>query len=167
MAIDKIQSESINLADTFAFTGTVTGAGGVNTPFFHAYMGANQTISNTTRTILQFNTERWDTASGFDTGTYSYTIPSGQGGYWIMYLRGRFTLNNTFRMSASFRVNNTDIEFGNSQHQSTETGFQLFSQMNLSAGDVIKTTIYQDRGGNEIVEGGATLSEFSGFKLIQ
>jgi hypothetical protein len=29
MAIDKIQSESINLADTFAFTGTVTGAGGV------------------------------------------------------------------------------------------------------------------------------------------
>jgi len=27
MAIDKIQSESINLADTFAFTGTVSGAG--------------------------------------------------------------------------------------------------------------------------------------------
>ena len=26
MAIDKIQAESINLADTFAFTGTVTGA---------------------------------------------------------------------------------------------------------------------------------------------
>ena len=25
MAIDKIQAESINLADTFAFTGTVTG----------------------------------------------------------------------------------------------------------------------------------------------
>jgi hypothetical protein len=29
MAIDKIQSESINLADTFAFTGTVSGAGGI------------------------------------------------------------------------------------------------------------------------------------------
>ena len=28
MAIDKIQAESINLADTFAFTGTVTGAQG-------------------------------------------------------------------------------------------------------------------------------------------
>ena len=28
MAIDKIQAESINLGDTFAFTGTVTGAGG-------------------------------------------------------------------------------------------------------------------------------------------
>jgi len=29
MAISKIQSESINLADTFAFTGTVSGAGGI------------------------------------------------------------------------------------------------------------------------------------------
>ena len=29
MAIDKIQSESINLADTFAFSGTVTGVGGI------------------------------------------------------------------------------------------------------------------------------------------
>jgi len=28
MALSKIQSESLNLADTFAFTGTVTGAGG-------------------------------------------------------------------------------------------------------------------------------------------
>jgi len=27
MALSKIQSESINLADTFAFTGTVSGAG--------------------------------------------------------------------------------------------------------------------------------------------
>ena len=34
MAIDKIQSESINLADNFAFTGTVTGAGGDNKPAF-------------------------------------------------------------------------------------------------------------------------------------
>ena len=28
MALSKIQSESINLADTFAFSGTVSGAGG-------------------------------------------------------------------------------------------------------------------------------------------
>ena len=36
MAITKIQSESLNLADTYDFTGTVTGAGGVNTPAFYA-----------------------------------------------------------------------------------------------------------------------------------
>ena len=37
MAITKIQSESMNLADTYAFTGTVTGAGESNTPSFKAY----------------------------------------------------------------------------------------------------------------------------------
>ena len=44
MAIDKIQSESINLADNFAFTGTVTGAGDtdVNTG---SYFGAFKLIS--------------------------------------------------------------------------------------------------------------------------
>ena len=34
MAIDKIQSESINLADNFAFTGTVTGAAANTTSAF-------------------------------------------------------------------------------------------------------------------------------------
>ena len=34
MAITKLQAEALNLADTYAFTGTVTGAGGDNTPFF-------------------------------------------------------------------------------------------------------------------------------------
>ena len=46
MAIDKIQSESINLADNFAFTGTVSGAGGVMTPAFHAYLSADQNVNH-------------------------------------------------------------------------------------------------------------------------
>ena len=45
MAIDKIQSESINLADNFAFTGTVTGAGGVNTPAFLLKQTSQTTMS--------------------------------------------------------------------------------------------------------------------------
>ena len=44
MAITKIQSESLNLADTYAFTGTVTGAGGgkINQVLF------NDAVVNTT-----------------------------------------------------------------------------------------------------------------------
>mgnify|MGYP003130270075 CR=1 FL=1 len=167
MSLSKIQSESINLADNFAFTGTVTGAGGVNTPFFHAYMGANQTIANTTTTTVAFNTERWDTASGFDTSAYTYTIPSGQGGYWIMNFKILFRLNNTYRQAGYFNVNGSDREGLQTHHQTTDNGFILTAQMNLSAGDVIKTTMYQDRGGNEELLGSSTFSEFSGFKLIE
>ncbi len=34
MALTKIESEGLLLSDNFAFTGTVTGAGGANTPAF-------------------------------------------------------------------------------------------------------------------------------------
>ena len=61
MAITKIQSESLNLADTYDFTGTVTGAGGVNTPAFFAELGSTQTgVSDDTFTKVTFNNESFD-----------------------------------------------------------------------------------------------------------
>ena len=82
MAIDKIQSESINLADTFAFTGTVTGAGGTNTPTFHAYLSSDQSIANSTQTLIQFNTEAFDSAGAYNTSTYKFT-PQTAGKYVV------------------------------------------------------------------------------------
>ena len=84
MAIDKIQSESINLADTFAFTGTVTGAGGANTPAFEAYLGGSggQSVSDNTVTLVQANTEVYDTDSAYDTSTYRFT-PQTAGKYLV------------------------------------------------------------------------------------
>ena len=55
MAITKIQSESLNLADTYDFTGTVTGAGGDNKPCFQAFAATAQTISSNTFTKIQFD----------------------------------------------------------------------------------------------------------------
>ena len=60
MAIDKIQSESINLADNFSFTGTVTGAGGDNKPTFFAYRSSNQSINDDTATRINFDAELFD-----------------------------------------------------------------------------------------------------------
>ena len=57
MAIDKIQAEGINLADTFAFTGTVTGAG-------------NLTLLNTT--TLSSSTSA--TLQGLMTGYDNYLV---------------------------------------------------------------------------------------------
>jgi len=48
MAITKIQSESLNLADTYAFTGTVTGAGGItNAQLFYHTAGTSLSSSYT------------------------------------------------------------------------------------------------------------------------
>ena len=48
MALSKIQSESINLADTYAFTGTVTGAGGGKVLQFKQFTSSTAISSSTT-----------------------------------------------------------------------------------------------------------------------
>ena len=83
MAIDKIQSESINLADNFAFTGTVTGAGGTMTPAFNVYISSGYTVSDNTSTKVQFNTEILDTDSKFDVSNYRFT-PTIAGKYFFI-----------------------------------------------------------------------------------
>jgi hypothetical protein len=84
MAITKIQSESLNLADTYAFTGTVTGAGGVNTPAFEAYLSSTQNMGgNNTWTKVQFNSEVYDTAGNYDNSTNYRFTPTTAGKYFV------------------------------------------------------------------------------------
>jgi len=93
MAITKIQSESLNLADDFAFTGTITGAGGVNTPAFEATLsGGNQTISNNVATKVQFNNEIFDTDGKYDNSTNYRFTPGVAGKYFVYVVIGTNTL---------------------------------------------------------------------------
>ena len=85
MAITKIQSESLNLADDFAFTGTVTGAGGVNTPIVSARLSSNTNVTDAVWSKIQFDTEEIDTNSAYDNTTnYRFTVPSGQAGKYLV-----------------------------------------------------------------------------------
>ena len=61
--------------------------GATNTPAFLTKMSSAQTIANSADATLQFNSisDGFDTDSGFNTGTYTYTIPSGKGGKYFMY----------------------------------------------------------------------------------
>ena len=71
---------------TITNSGTATGFGGDNTPSFSARLNADQTLSDNSYTKIVFNTEVYDTDSGYDTSTGRYTIPSGKGGkYSISY----------------------------------------------------------------------------------
>ena len=64
---------------------TQTGVGGVNTPSFSAYDASNQTIPNTTYTLLEFDTKSFDTDSAYNTSTYKFTVPSGKGGKYYLF----------------------------------------------------------------------------------
>ena len=94
MAIDKIQSESINLADNFAFTGTVTGAGESNAPYFQAYLSSNQTgVNDNTYTKIQFNTETHDSANAYDNSS-NYRFTPQTAGKYFCYAQLRLTAHN-------------------------------------------------------------------------
>ena len=87
MAIDKIQAESINLADTFAFTGTVSGTP-TSPSFKNIIINGNMSIaqrgtstSGVTTTDGYYACDRWYTQT--DTGTWTISqstdVPTGQG----------------------------------------------------------------------------------------
>tara|TARA_S200002703_G_scaffold156553_1_gene162438 strand:- start:29 stop:553 length:525 start_codon:yes stop_codon:yes gene_type:complete len=109
MAIDKIQSESINLADTFAFTGTVTGAGESNLPYFSAYITSNQTgITNDTQTKMAMDNVLQN-GSDYNTSTYRFT-PTTAGKFYLYSVVHLVSLDNTLSgISANIRKNGSMI----------------------------------------------------------
>ena len=70
-----------------------TPAGGTNTPAFEATIGT-QSIANNTATVMQYNTENFDTDSCYDTTTYKFT-PNVAGKYFV-YAKFRFDTGTDF-----------------------------------------------------------------------
>jgi len=60
-----------------------TGTLGIAGPAFSAYQSSAQTISNSTWTKLQFQTEEWDTANCFDSTTNYRFTPNVAGYYQV------------------------------------------------------------------------------------
>jgi len=68
---------------TITNNGTQTGFGGTNTPAFFAYRsGSNQSMPNAAVTVIQMNSEVYDTDSAYDTSTYRFT-PQTAGKYLL------------------------------------------------------------------------------------
>ena len=168
MAITKLQAESLNLADTYAFTGTVTGAGGVNNPAFEVKATSNQTISTGTQTTMTFDSEVFDTDNAF--ASNQFTVPTGKGGRYFFY----FNLGYTNPNSSNFRiiyliVNGSGVkEFQYNNIAGTALIMQGQATQTLSAGDVVKLDWYQNSGSNlttNAISGGGCF--FGGYKIIE
>jgi len=111
MAIDKIQSESINLADNFAFTGTVTGAGGI-TVVDTWRISANASGTG----YLTANWERDDTygnaliGTGMSQSSGEFTFPST--GIYKINFGSRFTRDT----ATPFAVGQIEVTTNNSSY---------------------------------------------------
>jgi len=164
---DTINATQLDETANYDFTGTVTGAGGTNAPFFKAYMSANQAVSNTTSTTVAFDQTSFDTASSFNTATYKYIIPTGYGGKWLftfMIRKENFLPTRSLAVLFADSTELQDIENGGYTDYGGASGSAI---VNVSAGQAIYVNYYHNGGTSRSIRGnGARETTFSGFKLI-
>ena len=166
MAITKIQSESLNLADDFAFTGTITGAGGVNTPAFRANVD-DQSGFNTSWKKVEFDKEVFDTDGCYDNTTNYRFTPTSAGKYLLTFMI-------YFNGSAS-----TSYQIGTIYKNGSQ---DTYAQISISVGSggfdngVSGSVIVEANGTTDYFEiyaiGGSGTRDiyrgtFSGFKIIE
>ena len=122
--------------DTFTIPSGVTmtvpsgGLSGQNYPAFEAYVSANQEMSDTSTTKIQFDTERFDTNSYFDNATnYRYT-PLVAGKYNV-YCSARFDArtNSNLALANMMIFKNGSNYLENQQYFTTSYVRQTFCNL--------------------------------------
>jgi hypothetical protein len=154
---------------------TWSSAGGTNTPYFRAERTTNQTTTTYVGTKIQFNTVTFDSASGFDNTTnYRYTIPSGQGGYWLIQLSmgTYFSSNNGGAFNLDLRKNGSTVQ--SSVNVTVDSGTSIYRHrnqnitaiLNLSASDYLEG-FGMLVGTTPAIRGDASETFIQGFRLVQ
>ena len=175
MAFSKIIAESMDLTDTYAFTGTVSGAGESNTPNFYAY-GVDQAVSDSTTTKLQFSNEVVDSDNAYDPSLYRFTVPSGKAGLYFFNSTFRFRGGTLSQINFRFRKNGSDITSSFTYSGGVNT--PIYNSMeyvarnqtvlqNLSVGDYIEVHAFFDitSGSTLQAQTQQNIGEFSGFRI--
>jgi len=168
MAITKIQSESLNLSDNYDFTGTVTGAGGTNTPAFSAYINSNQSIPTLSFTKIQFNTEQFDTDGTYDNSTNYRFTPGVAGKYYIfanVYMNS-LTDGKNFRLDIYKNGASYLFARNNSSKSGSSISVNVSFIDNANTTDYYEVFVYQDEGGSLNAASGRRTS-FGASKIIE
>ena len=145
-------------------------AGGDNTPAFMATRsGGDQNIPNTTYTLMSFNNEIIDTDSAYDNSAYTFTVPSGKNGTYL--IGGQVAKNSAgstdrliMRITKTTSGSETSFLFGEaySKDYAKANSSKICT---LAVGDILKMYAYQNTGGSVDIEQGEENSFFFAIKL--
>ena len=162
---------------TFNVAGTLQSGGAAlaNTPAFQAYLSSSQSISDSTWTKVEFNTEQFDTNSDYDNSSNYRFTPTSAGKYYIYASIKPETGsndNNIDLVQMKIRRNGVDYSGWQLDFRSDSDGrkFQISSSnvmdMNGSS-DYAEVYGYLKCGtGTRIFAGGQDIAYFGAYKLI-
>ena len=118
---------------------------------FFARSTSLQSIPDSTRTVIEFNTALINTGSGYSTSTHDFTVPSGQGGLYLFGSQVRIetsAANNSCFLT--LLINSTAVSSNWYSNTYYESG-TLTYLANLSAGDVAEVDFYHNQGTSRTV----------------
>jgi len=176
-----IQDGTIALADLSA-TGTkdsttflrgdntFASAGGTNTPAWKVKRGSAQSgVANATETTIICDSEEFDTANAYNTSTGIFTVPSGQGGKYM--IGGAFRTNASgtgTRVIIYINVAGSNVhQYNNPQSSDGEASSGIHAIVSLTAGQEVKLRVYQNTGGAVNLESSEGKTYFYGYKIIE
>lgn len=127
------------------------------------YKSGNVTISDSSETLMTFNSEAWDT-DGFHsttTNTGRITIPTGKGGKYLVVIREYIQSNSSGQRLTRLQKNGSvDWTFTNPPVSGGVTVLTLSLIMSLVATDYISYNVLQTSGGSLDYIGGTEGSNF-------
>ena len=152
-----LQGGSNGQALTTNGSGTLSFAtvGEDNSPYFLVNGSGTQTISNSADTVLAFNQviSSMDSASGYNTSNYRYTVQTGGAGLWYVragiYFSSASSFGNGEQVQMQLRVNG-GAQLNNHMFYMNNTDGWLYTHgmLKVAEGDYFDTIIWQNTGGN-------------------
>lgn len=168
MAITKLQSEALNLADDYTFTGSLN----IGVPYFRIYSSTATSVSDNATTVIALQSSTYDDSSFHDTTNNRIKVPSG-------YTNVPFLITWRIRMNydsigdntvGACRVNGTardqDFRFYAGQEGEVISYGGSFVY-ELSTDDYVDLTMFQDSGSNQAKSNNTGMAHtyLSGFKI--
>jgi len=166
---------------TIANSGTATGFGGANTPYFQAVQSTDVSLTANTATVISFNSEPFDSGSLFNNSNGRFVMDSTNAGKYFIYAKVSITSDATYDSSGKYmeiklnHYNSSDsslfdhsARFSYSQVQYPTA--QVGGFFNLANGDYVNVTLKVTASSLNAFGLNTTSPsklEFTGFKIIE
>ena len=178
-ALPAISAANLTAIPAANITGTLPAISGANltgitaddnTPSFGVKLSSHQSISDSTNTKINWDTEEWDTDGAF--ASSKFTVPSGKAGKY--HFSGTVIVRNIDDGEiASLRIhlNGSDSASGLNHYRFNDQGAATNTMtfcpmsvvMDLAVGDYVELFLYHNEGSAQNVDSG--YSRWSGHKL--
>jgi len=151
---------------------TQSGFGGVMTPYFHVYLGSDQSVTSGATSKVQFNTEVYDSNTNYDNSTNYRFTPTVAGKYYFYTSVVYYADADNFNFNkVSIRLNGSaiaggeaDSRFGRGRQYSASCS--CIQEMNGSSDYVEVYSFVQSNGASSHFESDNKATFFGGYKLI-